>query len=351
MREPLAVELSWALVAFTIEFDNEAEARLVHWTTAGGRADRPAGATWLVSQVMWSNVLSHLPPEGLPTRELAGRARTNRLTLRGLSRWGYLTVTPEPAGEFVRPSRRGSRAQGVWRPLAGEVEQRWRDRFGAGQVLALREALQHLVNRFDTELPDYLPVVGFGLFTEDDPPVAIPRPEAGQADLSTLLARVLLAFTRQFEAAVPVSLAVAANALRVLSTDPVPVRDLPGLTGVSKEAIQMSLTFLTARGFAVVEPIAGASRGQAARLTAQGAALRERADALVASIEQAWRQRYGAAAIDAVRAALRPFAGSDGGPLLAGTTPYPDGWRAGAPPRLLPHHPAVLHRGGYPDGS
>jgi len=49
--------------------------------------------------------------------------------------------------------------------------------------------------------------------------------------------------------------------------------------------------------------------------------------------------------------------------LRTGITPYPDGWRASkaylrqteaqiADPRgRLPHHPMVLHRGGWPDGS
>jgi len=49
--------------------------------------------------------------------------------------------------------------------------------------------------------------------------------------------------------------------------------------------------------------------------------------------------------------------------LSGGLTPYPDGWRASKPyahrtqaliadpRRALPHHPMVLHRGGWPDGS
>ena len=47
-----------------------------------------------------------------------------------------------------------------------------------------------------------------------------------------------------------------------------------------------------------------------------------------------------------LRASLEPLAG------FAGSEPYPDGWRAALPPReTLPHHPTVLHRGGFPDGS
>jgi hypothetical protein len=36
-RVPLSVLLSQPLVAFTIEFDNEAENRIAHWTTTPGR--------------------------------------------------------------------------------------------------------------------------------------------------------------------------------------------------------------------------------------------------------------------------------------------------------------------------
>ena len=65
--------------------------------------------------------------------------------------------------------------------------------------------------------------------------------------------------------------------------------------------------------------------------------------------------RYGAGALDQLRAALEHVVG-DGtyasSPLAAGLDPYPDNWRARVRrPETLPHHPMVLHRGGYPDGS
>jgi hypothetical protein len=70
---PLPSLLSQALVAFTIEFDNEAEHRLAHWTTGAGRSDGPRGATWLVSQVMWANVLQYVDDEGVRVDELMAR--------------------------------------------------------------------------------------------------------------------------------------------------------------------------------------------------------------------------------------------------------------------------------------
>ena len=72
------------------------------------------------------------------------------------------------------------------------------------------------------------------------------------------------------------------------------------------------------------------------------------------TVEERWRARFGAERVDALSRAVA---------LAAGLVPPPGGWR-GAPPyraqteaRLadptvaLPRHPAVLHRGGWPDGS
>ena len=99
-RSPCRRLLSQVLVAFTIEFDNEAEHRLAHWTTragrsAGGDLAGPGGATWLVSQVMWANVLQYVGDGGVPVGELAERARTSRLSLAGLKRWRYVTLDPD----------------------------------------------------------------------------------------------------------------------------------------------------------------------------------------------------------------------------------------------------------------
>ena len=57
---PLPTLLSHALVAFTIEFDNEAERQVPHWTTNYGSAGGSREATWLVSLVMWPNCMQHI---------------------------------------------------------------------------------------------------------------------------------------------------------------------------------------------------------------------------------------------------------------------------------------------------
>jgi hypothetical protein len=90
-------------------------------------------------------------------------------------------------------------------------------------------------------------------------------------------------------------------------------------------------------------------RWRVARLTPRGALAQAAYYELVADIEDAWRDRFGRGAVDGLRAALERLPARD---LLAGTEPYPEGWRAQVgPPDVLPHYPMVLHRGGYPDGS
>ena len=85
---PLPTLLSQVLVAFTIEFDNESEHLISHRTTNSGRAAAPRGAPWLVLQVMWSNVMQFVGPEGITVHDLHVRARTTRDSLGGLQRWG-----------------------------------------------------------------------------------------------------------------------------------------------------------------------------------------------------------------------------------------------------------------------
>jgi hypothetical protein len=134
---PLPALLSQALVAFTIESDNEFEHRMPHRTTRPGQpGDR---GPWLVSMAMWFNCMQFVTGEAMPVSDLQRRARTGT-NLDGMRRWGYVFLEsesgdprrkPPPADLTIRATRKGHRAQEVWRPLTAEVEERWRDRFGA----------------------------------------------------------------------------------------------------------------------------------------------------------------------------------------------------------------------------
>ena len=103
-------------------------------------------------------------------------------------------------------------------------------------------------------------------------------------------------------------------------------------------------------------PYPGAARGKVLRLTEKGARAQQKYRRLLRATEAAWGSTYGSAAVNDLRAALEHVVG-DGtlarSPLAEGLDPYPDNWRAGVRQQAdtLPHHPMVLHRGGYPDGS
>jgi DNA-binding MarR family transcriptional regulator len=358
---PLSTLLSQALVAFTIEFDNEFEHRMPHRTTRSGGAGT-RHSSWLASMVMWSNLMQFVRDEGVTVGELQSLARTAKLPLVGMQRWGYIKVAPDPAdsrpkpprrASVVRPTTAGRKAQEVWRPLGDVIEKRWESRFGKDQIGKLRESLGALAGQIHAPLPEYLPVLGYGLFAEifhdkGGKPAVSNSGAGGRLPLSTLLSQVLLAFTLEFERESHVSLAISANVLRLLDDEGIRVRDLPRLSGVSKEAIAMSFSFLKARRFVVVEPDPTASRTKMVRLTPNGRKARDAYRLLLSLIEERWRIRFGEIAIRNLRESLQPLAGD----LFRGLDPHPNGWRASVrKPETLPHHPMVLHRGGYPDGS
>src|SRR5215470_5765242 len=87
---PLSALLSQALVAYTIEFDNEAEHRLPHRTTSHGASGPGDGAPapWLVSLAMWENCMRYVTGEPITVGDLEARARTGT-NLDGMRRWGY----------------------------------------------------------------------------------------------------------------------------------------------------------------------------------------------------------------------------------------------------------------------
>lgn len=356
-RPALSTLLSQALVAFTIEFDNEADHRLPHRTTRHGATGDLVRAPWMTSMVMWFNCMRWIQDGPLTVAEIVNRARTVS-NFHGMVRWGYVRIAPPdgrrelPKREWmVEPKPGGVMAQKVWRSLFAVIEERWRDRFGGLEVDALRAALAAVVAQLDPGLPDCMPILGFGL-TCTPPSPKLPKVESVHAaglELPALLARVLLAFALEFEQKSPLSLAICANPLRVLGEEPVRLRDLPILTGVSKESLAMAMGMLR-KAKLIAEGKDGAWK--TVRLTAKGILVQEAFLDGLARLEKAWAKKMPMAE---VRAALEPIVGDGtrkGSPLFQGLDPYPEGWRSMVrAPQTLPHFPMVLHRGGYPDGS
>ncbi len=367
MDEPLPFTalLSFALVSFTIEIDNAAESQTPHRTTRQGKSTA-LGGPWLTSMVMWLNCLKHLPDEGIMVRELERRARTGT-NLNGMMRWGYIFMAPSPMDTrprpperdwIVKPTAAGNAAKLVWEPLFAAIERRWEKRFGWEEIEDLRAALKEIVADLPLTLPNCMPILGFGLAMTgkagkngtDGEAKAEPVEEL---NLVQLLARVLVAFALEFESVSKLSLAMCADVLRVMNEKGVRVRDLPALSGVSKEAIAMAMGFMKKRGLCVEEQ-AGAGKARVVKLTPKGRSALESFGRILADTEARWEQRFGDR-MARLRKALEKLLGDSGRDqteLLKGTEAQKGCWRAEVPrPKTLPWFPMVLHRGGYPDGS
>jgi hypothetical protein len=362
----LSTLLSQPLVAFTIELDNEYEQRTIHRTTLQRRVGAPNRGPWLTSFAMYANCLQFLGEAPMSVRDLERLARTST-NLDGMRRWGYIKLSPPPAKPnsnrpneswLVELTPAGRMSQECWRLLPQVIEQRWRDRFGADEVSSLRGVLSEVNLGLDVAYPDFMPILGYGLFTcgrgprEQRPmPPATDAPLGTDSPLTALLSRSLCAFAYDFERNSPLSLAISANLLCALDLAGIRNRDLPQQTGVSKESIAMAMGILKKAEW--VEIDSGA--GKMVRLTPLGVAAQRDALQLLAEVENRWVLHFGQPTIQRLRAVLERLVHNShhGSPLLLqGLKPYPDNWRASTPEiKMLPRFPMVLHRGGYPDGS
>lgn len=367
-RAPLSALLSQAWVAFTIESDNEVEQHVAHRTTNFGSMPGTEKKLWLASMAMWWHFVQFVREEGTRAGELKRLTGHDTATLRRrltrLSKWwGYLKIEPGPgsgvtkskADLLVKPTRGGLRVIEVWRSVSGEIERRWRERFGGDEIDRLRDALAQILQKADAALPDCLPILGYGLMSSEQEFTGLPRADAERLaakPLPVLLAKVLLLFAREFEGEAKMSLAICANVLRPVDADGTPVRELPRLTGVSKEAIAVAVNFLESKGYvAEMKPPGGA---KLLMLKPKGELAQAKYFKLTQEIEARWKERFGVEVVEALRASLERLAGAARrkSRLLECVKPYPEGWRARAPEiAVLPHFPMVTHRGGYPDGA
>lgn len=339
---PLTALLSWAWTAFAIETDNAVEA-------AGSERVR---RLFRISMPMWANGLRFIDDQGITVDDLQARARA-ACNIGGLERWGWITVGAVGTGRrqgygtsrgvkgdtVLRPTRAGAHARRVWPQAVAGTEQRWRARFGDGPVGSLREALRPLAGTMPWSPPEVHASNGF--FTH-----VIQGQAADEDDsLAGLLGQALTALTVEQEHGSEVSLPVGADVLRVIGDGTVRIRDLPPLSGVSKEAIAMATGFLDRTGLADLRP------GRSVALTAAGrGALAD------------YRARAARHSDQDLRACLEAIV-TQREALAAGLVPPGGGWRTekpylaqtrrilADPAAALPWHPMVLHRGGWPDGS
>lgn len=362
--EPLSVLLARVLLAHTIELDNAFEERMA------AQLERP----FRVSVVMWSNFLRFVG-DGITVGELPAataipESRTLS-TLGGMERWRYVYVVPpgssgQPATKrdgygsarglksewVVRPTEVGRVAQEIWPPLIGEIEERWRARFGPSAVAELGATLSEVVDGLDAAATEYLPIVGGtnGMRSE----IAGRQEPSSPVPLLARLAQALFAYTLEFEREAPLSLPLSETVVRAVADAGTDVRDLPAAAAISPEAVSMALTYLTKHGYVEVAE-------KTVRLTPLGVEARAATPAQHARVEGVWVGRLGRARVERLRSATSALL--DQRSLAEGLTPPTGAWRLepryraqteamlADPPTGLPRHPLVLHRGGWPDGS
>jgi hypothetical protein len=317
---PLSALLSQALVAYTVELDNNFELGMSRAGFPGAR----------LSLVVWTNLLRFIPEkDGISVRDLQttslGSEDRLRFQLGCLERWGFIYFQQgrnDPAGSQMRSevkrdgwgsgrgikqtwvvhlARRGRLAVSIWPKVWPEAEERWKQRFGAGYA-KLYGALQEIEQNRELELPLGLPGGGNVPWSEVYPPRKSQGEEAADIPLSALLSRVLLMFTIEFDQRSGVPITLCANTIRVLN-DYTGVRlgDLPRLTGCPPEASDIGW-FL--KRFVVVESDPSGKRGKVAKLSPAGLKTQKAYYQLTSEIEKEWEGKFGATRVRALRSAL-----------------------------------------------
>lgn len=320
-RLPLSALLSQTLVAFTLEVDYEFECRMKDAGFPGT----------ILSRLVWQRIVRFVGRQGIRVEELSENSSAAEgvlLMLGCLERWQVIELGSNSSAQALRlkPHRRagrllrdgwgsgrgirpdwlvtltdkGAAAAAAWLPLTEEIESRWETRFGTARIQSLRQRLANV-----TRLPA----------TENIP---------------ELLSRSLHAFTRQFNAASDVPLPLCASTLRVLSANPIPERDIPFLTGSSKEQSGLGWQH---KPYVIVEQDRARGRGKVVSLTARGLAAQRNYWQHIRTIEAEWEKVFGASTLSGLRKNLQElFVLRDGErPLMAqGLTPPPGVVRSGA---------------------
>ena len=287
--KPLSALLSQILVAYSVELDCEFERRMLQTPSRSAR----------LSLVIWLNLLEFLADGPVSVRTLASRALTaeGRVTaeLGCLERWGVVALQPGKRAGFgsgrgiradwpVRLTASGETAVRIWPDLIPEIDARWSKRFG-DDTARLRCALEAIERQIDLELPQGLPVAPLKL------PEFGPRRSAAKdgLPLPVLLSRVLLAFALDFECESKRPISLCANAIRVLSDDPIAEAEIPKRTGCSEETAGIGWQH---KPYIVVERDPACGRGKFVRLSEAGIRAQHEYYRCTGDIEEKWKKRF-----------------------------------------------------------
>ena len=311
LAAPLPVLLSHALCAFEDEYRRAQGEDLA-----------------LPSIGLWANVLRAIPDAGLERRELPARTvislRGMRAVLRDLERRGWLASEKMGRGACrLRLTAAGRRARDAAPKIVANVERRWRRRFGAGEMTALRAALTDIVRQLDVRWPWWLTgygpgdasVTGGGHVPGALGPPRIPAhgadwpvvlregaATAGRPPLPALLSETLAAFTADYEwdaFGYGAGLGSTSNLLQFVKAAGMTLEEAAArgeVRGNGKAGLERHLVV-------VVEPGRPNDGSRRVHLTPKGQRARDSHAYLVAAVERDWRRRYGKAAA-ALRQAL-----------------------------------------------
>lgn len=328
---PLPVLLSHALCAFE-----------------DGYRQAVGGNPALPSIGLWANLLRAVPDAGLDRRDLPARTvlsvRGARAVLRDLQRRGWLTSDKLGRGTYLlRLTAAGRHARDAAPKLVANIERRWRRRFGAGEVAALRAALADIVGKFDVCLPWHLTgygpgdasITGGGHLPGVVGPPRIPthgadwpvvlRKDAVQPrrqPLPALLSEALAAFTVDYEwdaFGYGAGLGSTSNLLQFVKNGGMALAEAGArgdVRGNGKAGLERHLVVAVAPG----KPSDGSRR---VFLTPKGQRARDSHAHLVVAVEQDWQRRYGKA-VAALRQTLERLDRrlGDGWPNYPNTTAW-----------------------------
>lgn len=145
-RLPLSALLSQVFMAFTLEFERD--------MVGSGYPE--------LSLAIGSNVMRFLGEDGLRIGTIAQLAGVSKQAVSQqvahLEKHGYVAVEPDPADQrakVVHLTPRGWETREVCRPLFGEIEARWEQRYGPDDVRRLRDALEAVAEHLERGLPHY----------------------------------------------------------------------------------------------------------------------------------------------------------------------------------------------------
>jgi len=149
---PLSALLSQALIAFTLDFD-----------AAINKGRRAAALCDPVPTLaMWANVLRFVGEQGVDERRLPELSGISRPVVHSfvacLERHGWVTVRParvDKHAKIIQMTARCAKYAASWRAVVDRIEARWRKRFGAATIDALRGALESISTESEEALPHY----------------------------------------------------------------------------------------------------------------------------------------------------------------------------------------------------